>query len=182
LARHLAARLGGAATSTDSLARHPGRPWPRADWSVPAHVVEHYGTLSVDDLLASVLAHYRSMAPMIEDLIRGRAEAAGGPLVLEGSALWPETIAALRIAAASAVWLTAEPALIQARMYAESRYAEADSAGRALIDKFLQRTLAYDDAMMAAVRRLRLPHIAVGAGQSIAAVGDVALQRMAPLA
>jgi hypothetical protein len=150
---------------------------------VPAHVVDHYGTLSVDALLASVLAHYRSMAPMIEGLIRDRAAAGDGPpLVLEGSALWPETIAALQAPEVAALWLTAEPTLIKTRMYAESRYADADSAGRVLIDKFLQRTLAYDTAMMAAVRRLGLPHVVVEPRQSIEAVGDAALQRMAPLA
>src|SRR5215468_118437 len=41
VAKRIAERLGAICVSTDSLARHPGRPWPAAR-EVPPHVVEHY--------------------------------------------------------------------------------------------------------------------------------------------
>ena len=59
LAESLAARLGWTRISTDTLARHPGRPWRPAPEKVPDHVAEHYLSLSVNELLKDVLRHYR---------------------------------------------------------------------------------------------------------------------------
>jgi 2-phosphoglycerate kinase len=161
LARRLAARPGWVHISTDSLARHPGRPW-RDEGEVPPHVVEHFLNLSDDALLESVLAHYRTMRPMIETLIRKHAEnESEDRLVLEGSALWPETIASIDAPFTAAVWLTASQALLARRMHDESRYATRDAEGETLIDKFLARTINYDRAMVAAATRLGLPILTV---------------------
>ena len=73
LARALAARLGWRRLSTDSLARHPGRPWKTGGCVVPDHVAEHYLSLSVDELIEDVLAHYRSLWPAIRDLVSAHA-------------------------------------------------------------------------------------------------------------
>ena len=167
LARAIAERVGGRALSTDSLARHPGRPWRQPGEAVPDHVARHYGTLTTEALLASVLAHYDRMWPMVRELIRFHADdPAQDLLVLEGSALWPEAVAELDHPAVRAMWLTAEPALITRRMHAESGYEARDAEGRRLIDAFLARTLAYDAAMMEAVRRLRLPFVEAGEGET----------------
>ncbi len=106
-ARAVAARLGGEALATDTLARHPGRPWPTPTWVVPDHVAEHYRTLAPEALIDSVLAHYGRMWPMVRELIEARAaDESAAPLVLEGSALWPELVAELDLPAVRAVWLT----------------------------------------------------------------------------
>ena len=176
IARALASRLGWPCVSTDSLARHPGRPWPTPTWVVPPHVAEHYSTLSTAELLESVLTHYERMWPMIRDLIvRHATEPAAGPLVLEGSALWPERVAELDLPQVRAAWLTADHALIEARMRLESGYDSADPSGQALIRSFLARTWAYDDTMVAAVRRLGLSVIEATVAKSVDDMADAVL-------
>ncbi|MGH3312924.1 MAG: hypothetical protein ACRDP3_20470, partial [Streptomyces sp.] len=55
VAQEIADRFGFEQLSTDGLARHPGRPWRTPEWEVPAHVAEHYGSLTVDEMITSVL-------------------------------------------------------------------------------------------------------------------------------
>jgi len=170
-ARAVAARLGGEALSTDTLARHPGRPWPTPTWVVPDHVAEHYRTLAPEALIDSVLAHYGRMWPMVRELIEARAaDESAAPLVLEGSALWPSLVAELDLPAVRAVWLTADDALFDARIRRESRHAEADAAGRRLIESFAARTRLYNARMLGQVRRLGLPLVEVSAAMSKDAV------------
>lgn len=64
----VAEKVGFDCLTTDGLARHPGRPWRTPEWEVPAHVAEHYGSLTVDELIASVLGHYDRLWPRIEEL------------------------------------------------------------------------------------------------------------------
>jgi 2-phosphoglycerate kinase len=166
-ARAVAARLGGEAVSTDSLARHPGRPWPTPTWVVPGHVAEHYRTLTPEALIASVLVHYGRMWPMVRERIEARAsDQTAAPLVLEGSALWPELVAELGLPGVRAVWLSADDDLLDARIRRESRHGEADSAGRQLIESFAARTRLYNATMLAHVRRLGLPLVVVTAAMS----------------
>jgi 2-phosphoglycerate kinase len=182
LARRLAARPGWVHISTDSLARHPGRPW-RDEGEVPPHVVEHFLNLSDDALLESVLAHYRTMQPEIETLIRKHAEnESEDRLVLEGSALWPETIVSIRAPLTATIWLTASETLLTRRMHNESRYATCDTEGKALIDKFLARTINYDRAMIASATRLGLPHVTIEDGMDIEQAAELCLANMRELA
>jgi 2-phosphoglycerate kinase len=170
VAKALAERLGWEMESTDYLARHPGRPWPVGERAVPPHVVEYYRDLDDDERMASVLAHYRRLAPVIGERVRGRLEPGGAPLVLEGSALLPETVAGLIGPGVRTVWITAEPAEIERRLRAESRYTAADAEGRALIDAFLRRSLAFDRLMLPPARRLGFAVLNVEAGVSVEAV------------
>ncbi|HEY2709885.1 MAG TPA: hypothetical protein VGI95_17695 [Caulobacteraceae bacterium] len=176
----LVERLGWDYVSTDKLARHPGRPWRTAPDVVPPHVTEHFGTLRTDELMASVLAHYQGMWPMVRELIIARAgDTTTERLVLEGSALWPEQVDELRLAGVRPVWLTASDALIETRMLRESGYASATEEGQRLIRSFLARTLAYNTAMMAAVRRLGLPFVEVTAVTSVADAVQACLRALA---
>jgi 2-phosphoglycerate kinase len=162
VAQHLAVRLGYDCLSTDGLARYPGRPWPAALIAERPHVAEHYGRLDQDALVAGQLAHYQTMWPLVEDLVRERLlDRTSKPLVLEGSGIWPDNVPGLRLPEIAALWLTGSAALIEARIHKESGYDNAEAGGRALIDKFILRSLGYDRAMMAAVRRLGLPYIEV---------------------
>lgn len=54
VAKRIAEKIGATCVSTDSLARHPGRPWPAAR-DVPPHVVRHYLELGDHALITSVL-------------------------------------------------------------------------------------------------------------------------------
>ncbi len=177
LAGHLAGRLGWACRSTDKLARHPGRPWAVAPNAVPPHVRDHYLGLSSDEQITSVLAHYRTMRPLIEAVV---AEHAGDlstpPLVLEGSALLPETVAALRLPGISASWLISDDGLITARILAESRYDEADAAGRLMIDKFAERARRFNRLMSEQVAKVGLTLIPVTSGATLETLTEQCLQ------
>ncbi len=163
----VAGRLGFECLSTDSLARHPGRPWRRPGWEVPAHVAGHYGSLTVGELITSVLDHYERLWPRVEEIITSRAAGGSGPgLVLEGSALWPAWVAQLTVPRTAAVWLTADEALLQARIHAAGRYSDATDAERQLMDKFLGRTRQYQALMLDDVGRLGLHRIDV-TGRSV---------------
>jgi 2-phosphoglycerate kinase len=169
VARHIAAALGFTHVSTDSLARHPGRPWPTPDWAVPPHVAEHYGTLTDDELIASVLTHYRNMAPMIAELVRERSEEG---LVLEGSALLPETAAGFLADGIGAVWLVADDGLTSRRIRAESRYDRADETGRHLIDRFIARNVLLNAVIRDTAVERGLPVIEVTEQMTVAEVAD----------
>jgi cytidylate kinase len=160
----LAERLGFEHRSTDFLARHPGRPWRTPDREVPPHVAEHYSTLSVDELIASVLAHYERLWPRIEELVHG----ADG-LVLEGSALWPARVATLT--GVPAVWLAAGDGVIRSRIQTAGHYAGATADERALMDKFIARTERFQQLVLADVERLGLTRVDVD-GRSVAELAD----------
>src|SRR5687768_8737396 len=66
VANVLAQQLAGVHISTDTLGRHPGRPWG----TVPTHVAEHYRAKSDDDIFAAVVAHQRGLQPAIAALVR----------------------------------------------------------------------------------------------------------------
>lgn len=167
VAEVVAQRLGFGHRSTDYLARHPGRPWRTADREVPPHVAEHYSTLAVDELISSVLGHYERLWPRIEELVH----AADG-LVLEGSALWPERVA--KLTDVRSVWLTADDATIRDRVHDGGGYATATIDERALMDRFLARSVRFQQLMLADVERLGLRRLEVD-GRSVAEVADAIL-------
>ncbi|MFD6587517.1 AAA family ATPase [Streptomyces anulatus] len=170
----VAERLGFEHRSTDGLARHPGRPWRTPDHEVPPHVAEHYGTLTTDELLASVLAHYERLWPRIEELITERARAGAPGLVLEGSALRPDRFARLTAPRTAAVWLTADDTVLRDRVRAAGRYEEATDAERHLMDRFLARTVRYQARMLDAVEAHGLVRVDTG-GRMVTEVADAVL-------
>ncbi len=151
----LAAALGWDHISTDSLARHPGRPWRPAPEKVPDHVAKHYLCLSVDELIEDVLRHYRvNVWPKVEAIIASRStDKSTTGLVLEGSALWPELVAGLDFDRIAAVWLTASEEVFRQRIHVGSLYSSKSPSERMMIDKFLERTLAYNARMVDAVNQ-----------------------------
>jgi len=182
LAAALAGRLGWRARSTDRLARHPGRPWAPKPHVPPPHVQAHFGGLGADELMASMLAHYRSVWPAAAALVRQHLDDSGPGLVLEGSALLPECAVVLDAPAVSAIWLIAAPGLIEQRIRAGSGYDEADQEARRLIDKFIARSRRFDGWLAEEVRRRRLPSLTIGADASVDEVTTAALAAMRPLA
>lgn len=183
-ARMIAARLEWDCLSTDSLARHPGRPWRPPGVEVPPHVAEHYLTFSIGGLLAAVDKHYReSVWPLAAARIaEACSPAAPRGLVVEGSALLPDLVVGLRAPGVAAVWLVAPPDVFETRIHRESGYATADARGRPLIDKFLGRTRAFDLALREGLARLELPCIDIQAEVPPEAVADQCLSQMRPVA
>ena len=150
LAESLAAELGWTRISTDSLARHPGRPWRPQPENVPDDVADHYLSLSVDELLSDVLRHYRvNVWPKVEEIIASYSHVdSDAGVVIEGSALWPEFATGLESDHVSALWLTTTQDVLTQRINAESRYHSKSDGEKMMIDKFLERTLAYDEMMV----------------------------------
>ncbi|MFE5027740.1 hypothetical protein ACFRAO_31540 [Streptomyces sp. NPDC056656] len=176
VAHAVAEKLGFECLTTDGLARHPGRPWRTPEWEVPAHVAEHYGSLTVDELITSVLGHYDRLWPRIEELITTyAAEGRVAGLVLEGSALWPVRVARLQVPRTAAVWLTTDDAVVRARVHAAGRYEAATGAERRLMDKFLARTERYQTLMIDSLDRLGMDRIDAGGGRSAAELADSVL-------
>lgn len=175
LSAHLAKRLGWTFRSTDTLARHPGRPWPVGDAPVKPHVAEHYLTLTPAELIASVMAHYRGTVWPLAKAVISEAAGAGEGLVLEGSALWPADVAGLDLPDIKALWLTADPDLVRRRILAESAHATADAAGRRMIESFLQRAIDFDALVRADAARLGLPVLRVGADVGVLGAQCLAL-------
>jgi putative acetyltransferase len=62
----------------------------------------------------------------------------------------------LPLANVAAVWLTASSDLLQSRIYASSAYETKSAREKALIDKFLARSWAYDEQIMDRAHRLGL--------------------------
>ena len=152
----LATELGWTHLSTDSLARHPGRPWAPAHQKVTDNVADHYLNLSVDELVEDVLRHYRvNVWPEVEAIVASHLnDPSMAGIVTEGSALWPEFATSLGFNKVSAIWLTASEIVFRQRIYTESMYSSKSSRERMMIDKFLERTLAYNERMVDAVNRL----------------------------
>jgi 2-phosphoglycerate kinase len=160
LAGHLAQQPGWTHVSTDSLARHPGRPWGAT--GARPHVARHYLELSDGELLRSVLTHYRNMWPLTERLVRKHATDRTAPrLVLEGSGLLPENLVFLSIPGTAFIWLTGDAALFRSRIYKESAYDKQSEQQRKMIDAFVTRTANFDRAMMVSIREFNLPFVEV---------------------
>jgi 2-phosphoglycerate kinase len=175
LAQALAARLGGEHVSTDSLARHPGRPWTTSSGPFPEHLRTHYLSLSVDELTTEQLRHYQRLWPRIEAMAAARAADAGARLlVLEGSCVLPQHAADLKYAAA--IWLTASADVLRDRIYAASRFDELAPEEKAIVEKFLGRTKQYDQLMLSAVTSLGLTTIDTSAAPSTAELMEQSLQ------
>ena len=153
----LAATLGWTYLSTDRLAAHPGRPWRRTPGEKVMDIVaEHYLNLSVDELMEDVLRHYRANVwPKVEELVASRLDDTSATgLVLEGSALWPKFATGMDFDRVAALWLTASEETFRQRIYANSRYSTKSGQDREMVDKFLQRTVAYNTRMVEVVNRL----------------------------
>ena len=148
LGKALAGELNGKYIATDSLARHPGRPWTNEEVKiVKPHVVEHYRNLSVPELVSNVLKHYRhSVVPQVESLIQTHQFTSPDKyLVIEGSAIYPSLVAELvNRENIRGIWLTASHSLLKNRIYHSSNFYHSGKAERYVIYQFLGRTWLFN--------------------------------------
>jgi 2-phosphoglycerate kinase len=152
LAGRLGAALGWRVTSTDGLARHPGRPWPE----VRPPVAEFYSSLSDDTVYWFLRTHHENTWPYLRRwIVDARRETRGN--VLEGTALRPEYVAELDRREVLPLGLHADPAFLRRRIESESAYSGQDGPTKLLIDKFIERTLRDNEMIVEAASRLGLP-------------------------
>ena len=159
LAARLGERLGLDVISTDTLGRHPGRPWPVAR----PEVAEFYRSLSPETIHWFLKVHHENMRPRLETLI-GTAPAAG--LVLEGSALRPDYMAEWN--ATARVFLHADPAFLADRIRASSQYDTQSAETRALVDIFIERSMRENAEGLEAARRHGITLIDAADGDAMA--------------
>lgn len=116
--------LGYNYISTDKLARHPGRPWQPQLTDIPKDVIEHYQSLTADELVENVLNHYRTNVwPIIENIVTAHAtDISSGQIAIEGSALLPDLVNNLNFDNTSSLWLTASNEFLKQRIYLSSQY------------------------------------------------------------
>jgi len=175
----MANKMGWSFLSTDSLARHPGRPWRMHGSEIPRYVVAHYAALSVDELFEDVLRHYRRVWSNVKTIISLYAnEPSNGRLILEGSAIWPEFVADHLAANFRSIWLTAEDDQFQKRIYRESKFQQGTDSEKHLIEKFLKRTQLFNQKMMAVIKQRNLMSVEVDDALSPDDVADICLQKI----
>ena len=177
LAHYLSLKLGWCHKLTDKLARHPGRPWRTKTHTVPEHVGEHYLSLSIDELLENVLRHYKmNVWPDAKAIVTSHStDVSTDKIIMEGSALWPESVVTLDFQNVAAIWLTAENDFIERKIHDASQYVTLSPHEKTIVDKFLWRNQLYNERMMDAINRLGLLSIDVEASSSMDELSDKAL-------
>lgn len=161
LAGLLSARLGWEAISTDSLARHPGRPWP----GIPAPVEEYYARLSADTIHWFLKVHHQNIWPLICSLIDNKS-GTDNPVIFEGAALRPEFIAPLLGGTVAGVFLHAGNDFLLERMRSHARYDDATAGQRRIMDAFIERSLRENTDMLASAQEHRLPIVDISAPEA----------------
>ncbi|MGN6531034.1 MAG: hypothetical protein ACTHK0_04710 [Ginsengibacter sp.] len=157
VAKFLAAKTAFNNLSTDSLARHPGRPWKERLREIPLHVQEHYCNLPVDELVRDVVKHYEKIWPIVQQVIETNTNG----LILEGSALLPKLIQQLNLKTITPVWLTATDAFLKDRVYKSGNYSNKSIKEKYLIDKFAERTIAFNRMILKETEEFNFPCLEV---------------------
>lgn len=94
---------------------------------------------------------------MVHTILKSN-EINGKMMVVEGSALWPTTVNEYNL---NGLWLTASNDFLQNRIYSSSDYQNKTIDEQRFIDKFLERTLRYNELMMNKIEEFKLPYINV---------------------
>ncbi|WP_174020047.1 hypothetical protein G6L89_003300 [Agrobacterium fabrum] len=175
LAGLLSTRLGWQAISTDSLARHPGRPWP----GIPAPVEEYYTALSAETIHWFLKVHHQNIWPLIRPMIDSSSHT-GNPAIFEGAALRPEFISPLLGSTVAGLLLHAGNDFLLERMRSHARYEDATAGQRHIMDAFIDRSLRENTEMLASAREHHLPIVDVTSPEALKTfVADLAARAMA---
>ncbi|MEM5477136.1 hypothetical protein [Pacificibacter sp. AS14] len=145
LAKALGEALGWEVFSTDQMARHPGRPWPKTR----PHVAEFYNSLSPESIFTFLLHHHDNMWPGIQRFLSDQHDA-GNPYILEGSALRPEFLSKLPANQYARIFLTAPATFIEQRVRVNSGYVKLSSDMRSVVDAFVERSIRDNTSMIEA--------------------------------
>ncbi len=161
-AQQLADKAGCSIQSTDTMGRHPGRPWK----GVPDPVLKFYLSLDADAIHWFLKVHHQNLRPLIAQAVN-RAKTNNVKTVFEGAALRPEYIPHW-CADASAVVLWAKPDLIRERIERASLSASAEDRVQAATRAFVERSLRENDALAEGAALTGLPVLDVSQCTSIA--------------
>lgn len=162
LAGLLSTMLGWQAISTDSLARHPGRPWP----GIPAPVEEYYTALSAETIHWFLKVHHQNIWPLIRPMIDSSSHT-GNPAIFEGAALRPEFISPLLGSTVAGLLLHAGNDFLLERMRSHARYEDATAGQRRIMDAFIERSLRENTEMLASAREHHLPIVDVTSPEAL---------------
>ena len=177
LAGLLSERLRCEAISTDSLARHPGRPWP----GIPAPVEEYYSQLSPETIHWFLKIHHQNIWPLIRTMIDSRS-GTGAPAIFEGAALRPELISPLLGSTVAGVFLHAGNDFLLERMRSHAQYEDATADRRRIMDAFIERSLQENTDMLASAQEHHVPVVDVTQPQAFETLlTDLAARAEAPL-
>lgn len=161
--------LGFDLLSTDSLAKHPGRPWRTIPKEVPLHVRKHYLNLSTKELVDSVLTHYDSLWTRISEIIKSHLSN-GQNLIIEGSAILPSTWDLQSKGKVFAFWLTSADKFLLERIRCTSNYFKKEDEDKLLIDKFYDRTILFKRTVLGEVSNSNMRVIDV---DNLKAIDDI---------
>lgn len=167
LAEKLAHALDRRLIATDNLARHPGRPWPK----VHDPIAEYYTHLSADTLHWFLKVHHENMWPLLRQIIDAHLKTRD-PFIMEGSALRPKYIASLDRKSFATIFLFANGDFLRERMRDAAHYDDADVVTRAIIDKFIERSLRDNSEMRVSATRLGIQVVNVADPEATQLVFD----------
>ncbi|MEM9786333.1 MAG: hypothetical protein AAF801_07505 [Pseudomonadota bacterium] len=169
LAARIGTALGWPVTSTDRMARHPGRPWENA----PEHVLEFYQKMSAHSVHTFLKHHHQNMRPIIARFVAEMRDQQR-PFVLEGAALRPEYIAELD---GTAICLHANEAFLADRIRRSALYDNQTPALKQATDAFIARSLGENALFLAASQAHAIPIIDVMDDDAITEFANEFLKR-----
>jgi hypothetical protein len=109
------------------------------------------------------MRHYNGMWPDIEGLVRPRViDRDADSMVLEGSAVLPESLAAAGLKDVAACWLTANDEVLERRIHAAIGFDVATPEDKTLIQKIVSRNQRYNALITNSVKQLGLNNIDTG--------------------
>lgn len=164
-ARKLAARLEYGCLSTDDLglaigAATTAKSHPAFHEMDGIDYREYYVTRSVVELIADVERRHAALWPSLSRVITTHA-AWGDPTVIEGWALYPARVAALRLPNYASLWLVADDALLEARVRAATDFYRGASNEETMIRHFIERSRCYNERVREEALKLGRPIVNV---------------------
>lgn len=165
IARKLAAQLEYGCLSTDDLGQAIGavttaQSHPAFHEMDGGDYREYYITRSVDDLIADAERRHAALWPAIARVISTHASW-GDPVVLEGWALYPSTVAQLALPNITSLWLVADDKVLEARVRTAVDFYRGASDEEAMIRHFVARSVWHNRLICRQASDLGLPTIRV---------------------
>jgi 2-phosphoglycerate kinase len=114
---------------------------------VPDPVTEFYLRLMDDAIHWFLRVHHENMRPVIREIIKAAREAGSG-FILEGAALRPEYRSDWEIGEALVICLHAERDALRERIERESAYSQQSDLIKITIDKFVERSVRENEALV----------------------------------
>ena len=113
-------------------------------------VRDYYMSHSGAVLLDEVLLHYRNNVwPIAQAIVSARvSNLYDSCIVLEGSAILPDLVNESKLEQTRSIWLIASEDVITQRIYASSDYSNVRTADQQVIDRFLDRSLRYNQLLI----------------------------------